>query len=38
VIHGYAPGTLERVLRERDPREHADDVVRYMQNYRKAAE
>ena len=36
VKHGYEPGTLMRALRERDHREHADQIVRYMQTYRKA--
>jgi hypothetical protein len=34
VKHGYEPGTLKRTLRERDRREHADRIVRYMQMYR----
>jgi hypothetical protein len=38
VKNGYEPGTLKQELRERNRREHADDVVRYMQNYRRAAE
>ena len=33
VKHGYEPGTLMRALRERDHREHADQIVRYMQTY-----
>ena len=37
VKHGYEPGTLKRVLRERYDREHADQIVRYMQTHRKAA-
>ena len=37
VKHGYDPGTLKRVLRERYDREHGDQIVRYMQTYRKAA-
>jgi hypothetical protein len=37
VKHGYEPGTLERALRERDRGEHGDQIVRYMQTYRKAA-
>ena len=37
VKHGYEPGTLKRVLRERYDREHADQIVRYRQTYRKAA-
>ena len=36
VKHGYDPGTLKHVLRERYNREHADQIVRYMQTYRKA--
>ena len=36
VKHGYEPGILMRALRERDHREHADQIVRYMQTYRKA--
>ena len=36
VKHGYEPGTLMRALRERDHREHADQIVRYVQTYRKA--
>jgi fatty acid desaturase len=32
--HGYEPGTLKRALRERDRREHADRIVRYMEMYR----
>ena len=35
VKHGYGPGTLERALRERDD---VDEIVRYMQTYRTAAE
>ncbi len=35
VKHGYKPGTLERALRERDD---VDEIVRYMQTYRTAAE
>ena len=35
--HGYEPGTLMRALRERDHREHADQIVRYKQTYRRAA-
>ena len=34
VKHGYKPGTLIRALKERDRREHADRIVRYMQMYR----
>jgi hypothetical protein len=34
VKHGYEPGTLERALRDRDRREHADRIVHYMQMYR----
>jgi|SRR6476620_11948576 len=37
VKNGYEPGTLKRVLRERDRREHADQIARYMQTYRRAA-
>ena len=37
VKHGYEPGTLMRALRERDHREHADQIARYKQTYRKAA-
>jgi Family of unknown function (DUF5313) len=37
VKNGYEPGTLKRVLRERYDREHGDQIVRYMQTYRKAA-
>jgi Family of unknown function (DUF5313) len=37
VKHGYEPGTLMQALRERDRREHADQIVRYMQTYRSAA-
>jgi hypothetical protein len=37
VKHGYEPGLLTRALRERDRREHANQIVRYMQNYRQAA-
>jgi len=37
VKHGYEPGTLKRQLRERYDREHADQIVRYTQTYRKAA-
>jgi hypothetical protein len=36
VKHGYESGTLMRALRERDHREHADQIVRYMQTHRKA--
>lgn len=36
VKNGYEPGTLKRVLRERYDREHGDQIVRYMQTYRKA--
>ena len=36
VKNGYEPGTLKRELRERYDREHADQIVRYMQTYRKA--
>ena len=38
VKHGYDPGTLKRVLRERNRDEHADEIARYMQMYRKTAE
>jgi hypothetical protein len=34
VKHGYEPGTLKEVLRERYNREHADQIARYMQTYR----
>src|SRR6201997_5927670 len=34
VKHGYKPGTLIRALKERDRREHADRIVRYMEMYR----
>jgi hypothetical protein len=37
VTNGYEPGTLKRVLRERYDREHGDQIVRYLQIYRKAA-
>jgi hypothetical protein len=37
VINGYEPGTLKREMRERYDREHADQIVRYMQTYRDAA-
>jgi Family of unknown function (DUF5313) len=33
--HGYGPGTLERALRERDD---VDEIVRYVQTCRTAAE
>ena len=36
VKNGYEPGTLKRALRERYYREHGDQIVRYMQTYRKA--
>jgi hypothetical protein len=36
--HRSEPGTLKQELRERYSREHADDVVRYIKNYRRAAE
>lgn len=38
VKHGYEPGTLKRELRERYDREHAEQIVRYRQTYRKAAD
>ena len=38
VKRGYDPGTLKRVLRERNRDEHADEIARYMQMYRKSAE
>jgi hypothetical protein len=34
VKHGYEPGTLKEVLRERYHREHADQIARYMHMYR----
>ena len=37
VKNGYEPGTLGRSLRERYDREHADQIVCYMQTYRDAA-
>ena len=37
VRHGYDPGTLHRVLSERNRREHADQIVRYMKSYRSGA-
>ncbi len=37
VKHGFEPGTLKRALRERYERDNADQIVRYMQTYRKAA-
>src|ERR1700731_3458629 len=37
VKNGYEPGTLKRALRERYDREHGDQIVRYLQTYRKAA-
>jgi hypothetical protein len=36
VKHGYEPETVKLMLRERYEREHADQIVRYMQTYRKA--
>ena len=30
MTHGYDPGTLKRVLRERNRDEHADEIARYM--------
>jgi hypothetical protein len=35
VKYGYEPGTLKLALRERDRREHADQIVRYMEMYRQ---
>jgi len=35
VKHGYEPGTLKRMLRDRYDREHADQIARYMQTYRQ---
>jgi hypothetical protein len=37
VKHGYEPGTLKRALRERHEHDNADQIVRYLQTYRKAA-
>ena len=37
VKNGYEAGTLKRALRERYDREPGDQIVRYMQTYRKAA-
>ena len=37
VKHGYESGTIKRVLRERYYRDHADQITRYRQTYRKAA-
>lgn len=34
VKHGHAPGTLKRTLRQRDRRENADRIARYMEMYR----
>jgi hypothetical protein len=34
VKHGYEPGTLKRTLRERNDRENADRIARYMEMYR----
>ena len=34
VKHGHEPGTLKRTLRERDRRENADRIARYMEMYR----
>jgi fatty acid desaturase len=34
VKHGYEPGTLKRTLRERNHREQADRIARYMEMYR----
>src|ERR1700752_2414488 len=36
--HGFEPGTLKRALRERNERDNADRIVRYMQTYRQVAE
>ena len=38
VKNGFEPGTLKRELRERYAREHGDQIARYMQTYRKAAQ
>lgn len=34
VKHGYASGTIQRILRERDSAKHADRILRYVQTYR----
>ena len=37
VKHGYEPETVKVMLHERYEREHADQIARYMQTYRRAA-
>jgi fatty acid desaturase len=34
VKHGYAPGTAQRILSERDEAEHPDRMRHYMETYR----
>jgi Family of unknown function (DUF5313) len=37
VKHGYAPGTAQRILGERDNAKHPDQMRRYMETYRANA-
>jgi fatty acid desaturase len=37
VKHGYPPGTVQRILSERDNAKHPDRMRRYMQTYRNDA-
>lgn len=37
VKHGFPPGTLQRILSEREQAEHPDRVRRYMETYRNGA-
>jgi hypothetical protein len=37
VKHGFPPGTLHRILSERDQAEHPDRMRRYIETYRNGA-